>query len=48
MEGSNWFHGCSVAMVTTQKSHFHKINSFRVTSFSSQGIERQGIHQNVA
>ena len=38
-------HGCSVAMVSSQKSLFHEINSFRVTSFLSQGIERQGIHQ---
>ena len=26
-------HGCSVAMVTSQKSHFHGIYSFGVISF---------------
>ena len=26
-------HGCSVAMVTSQKSHFHEIYSFGVISF---------------
>ena len=40
--------GCSVAMVTSQKSLFHAISSFRVISFLFKGIERQRIHQNVA
>ena len=38
-------HGCSVAMVTSQMTHFLEIYSFGVISFLLIRLEKQGLHQ---